>query len=110
MVSIKKESRSDSFSDTEDSDDLHVEADFSMDEAQIIDMRDGADESIEKYLKQEQKEPANPKDVSEAWKEPFTTAQLKSESPVPTMPSWTSQMQQIRSRATLEQIVEDLLK
>lgn len=95
-ISMKLESDDESDSDSNDANELNIKADFSMDDAQFIDLYDDVNESIEKYMK---------------WKpsEPHLKVEHETKYPWPMASGWQSQMQLIHFRATSEQVADDYL-
>jgi hypothetical protein len=109
MASLKFESDNENNSDSNDIDGWNIEADFSTDDLQIIDLCDDVDENIETYMKREPTKPPNPNEIPESLAELARKVEPETKPPTPMASCWKSQMQLVRFRATSEQVADDYL-
>jgi hypothetical protein len=101
----------DSDNEYEENEGFSIKADFNTDDAQVIDLCDDVEESIEMFVKREQAEPPNPSKTPKLSTETYTS--IKTETELQAMPvasPWKSGMQLVRFRATAEQVADDYLK
>ncbi|KAJ5516512.1 hypothetical protein N7527_008072 [Penicillium freii] len=102
---------SDSDNELGESGGFSIKADFNTDDAQIIDLCDDVEESIQSLLKREPAEPSDPFDIPKFT--PETKASIKTESEFQSRPvssPWKSGMQLVQFRKTAEQVADDYLK
>ncbi|KAJ5964211.1 uncharacterized protein N7479_004087 [Penicillium vulpinum] len=102
---------SDSDNELEEGDGFGIKADFNTDDAQVIDLCDDIEESIQGFLKREPAKPSNPFDIPKFKTE--TETSIKTEPKPQSMPvssPWKSGMQLVQFRATAEQVADDYLK
>ncbi|KAJ5185259.1 hypothetical protein N7472_010099 [Penicillium cf. griseofulvum] len=114
-VSVKPESDMADFDvdsdNEEESGGFSIKADFNTDDAQMIDLCDDVEESIEMFVKREPAEPPNPSETPKLSTETYTS--IKTEPELQVMPvesPWKSGMQLVQFRETAEQVAEDYLK
>lgn len=82
-TSMKLEFENQSYIKSNDIDGLNIKADFSMNDAQTLDLCDDLDEIIERYMKREPSEPPNPNGNPESRKEMDMKVEHDIEYPTP---------------------------
>ncbi|KAJ5987643.1 hypothetical protein N7522_011891 [Penicillium canescens] len=111
MAASGIDSSIDSDSDFDEVDGLDNKADFSIDDAQIIDIGDDLDKSIKRFVKHESPEPSKPIGIPKYSSESETTIKPEfSPTFTPVTSPWGSGMQLVQFRATAEQVADDYLK
>lgn len=89
---------------------LNVQADFSMDDTQNIDLCEDVDETIDKYVKREPAGSPIPHDVLSSLPAPDTKVKPGSCSSTPMVSQWRSEMQLVQFRVNSEQVADDYLE
>ena len=108
-ISMKFGFENESDIESNDIDGSNIKADFSMNDAEVIDLCDDVDEIIERYMKREPSEPPNPNETPEYRTEMDIKVEHDTEHPTPGASCWKSQMQLIHFRATSEQVADEYL-
>jgi hypothetical protein len=86
------------------------QADFTMDDAQNIELCDDVDETIDKYMKREPTEPVSPHGIPQSLEAPDTKVKPDPWSSTSMASRWRSEMQLVQFRATSEQVADDYLE
>ncbi|KAJ6041638.1 uncharacterized protein N7446_010484 [Penicillium canescens] len=111
MAASGIDSSIDSDSDFDEVDGLDNKADFSIDDAQIIDIGHDLDKSMKIFVKHESPEPSKPIEIPKYSSESETTIKPEfSPTFTPVTSPWGSGMQLVQFRATAEQVADDYLK